>query len=207
MQGEADRSVGLGRYYRIVWARAWRATVAFLKAQIITSLAVTVQAAVVTGTVSTDIGEQFNPRVAVYAALLAAVAIAFVVLACNVVITPWRMHTEQADRLREFERRPDVGRLIRLREHGVQLLNHRVQSDQELKALEAKLRAWEEETAAELQRCATQSAVSAFRVLGSMAAWAFSDAFNQEHNHEKNMLDERLRRLDVILDRVERGAM
>lgn len=42
----------------------------------------------------------------------------------------------------------DVGQLVQLREHGVQLLNRRVQNDDELTALQAELRTWEGETLA-----------------------------------------------------------
>jgi hypothetical protein len=39
------------------------------------------------------------------------------------VMAPWRLHEQQAARIRELDRRPDVGRLAELRERGVQLLN------------------------------------------------------------------------------------
>jgi hypothetical protein len=52
--------------------------------------------------VSADIGEAFNVRVAVYAAIWAAVAVALFVLALNlVVLTPWRLHEAQAARIRQ----------------------------------------------------------------------------------------------------------
>jgi hypothetical protein len=40
--------VGVGSYYRIVWARAWRDTAAFLRAQILFNLLVTLIVAAVT---------------------------------------------------------------------------------------------------------------------------------------------------------------
>jgi hypothetical protein len=105
----------------------------------------------VTGWVSRDIGEAFNARVAVYAAIVASVAVVLLAFAWNLVASPWRLHEEQAARLRALERRPDVGRLVELREQGVQLLNRAVRSDQELAALQAALRAWEAETTAEIK--------------------------------------------------------
>lgn len=45
--------------------------------------------------------------------------------------------------------------------------------------------------------------MSAFRTLGSLMGVSFSGAFNKEHNHEKLMLDERLKRLMLIISRVE----
>jgi hypothetical protein len=110
--------VGRGSYYRMVWAHAWRDTVTFLKAQILVSLLVAVLTALVTGVVSAGIGEQFNVKVAVYAAVVAAAAIALVALVWNLVTVPWRLHEELAARLQAFERRPDVGRLVQLREEG-----------------------------------------------------------------------------------------
>ena len=63
-------------------------------------------------------------RVAIYAAVAAAGLVAFGGLWWNVMAAPWRLYKEQAARLREFEQRPDVTRLIELRERGVvDLLN------------------------------------------------------------------------------------
>jgi hypothetical protein len=90
--------VGLGSYYRTVWARASRDTVAFLKSQILVGLVVAVVTALVTGRVSADVGEAFNVRVAVYAAVVAAAAIALVALVWNLVTVPWRLHEEQTMR-------------------------------------------------------------------------------------------------------------
>ena len=105
---------------------------AVLVAGELVGLAITVFTAVVTGVVSADIGEAFNARVAVYAAIWAAVAVALFVLALNlVVLTPWPLDEAQAARIREFERRPDVGLLIGLRERGVHLLNRDVDSEVE----------------------------------------------------------------------------
>jgi hypothetical protein len=39
------------------------------------------------------------------------------------VMAPWRLHEQQAARIREFERRPDVGRLAERRKRGVQVLS------------------------------------------------------------------------------------
>jgi hypothetical protein len=120
--------------------------------------------------------------------------------------SPWKLYEEQAARLRAFERRPEVGRLVELRERGVQLLNRRVQSEGELSVLQATLRAWEAETTAELEKCATRSDVSAFRVLGSLTGVSFSGVFNEAHNHAKMMLNVRLTRLLAIISRIEGGA-
>jgi hypothetical protein len=124
-------------------------------------------------------------KVAAYAAILAALIVAAAAFAWNVTAVPWRMHQELLMRLQAFERRRDVGRLVQLRERGVQLLGRRVpiverahhdMSDQELSAYLAAdnrellvyqmtRRLWEEETAAELEKCATRSEVSSFRVI------------------------------------------
>jgi hypothetical protein len=118
------------------------------------------------------------------------------------VMAPWRLHEQQAARIREFERRPDVGRLAELRERGVvQLLN----SDDEYVWLELDRRKWENETIAELKKCAARSDVSWFEVLGEFHAKAFHGA-SAEINHEKSMLAERLERLPVIIRRIESGA-
>jgi hypothetical protein len=228
--------VGLGSYYQKVWARAWRDTVAFLKAHVLVGLAITVFTPVVTGVVSADVGEAFNARVAVYAAIWVAVVVALFVLALNlVVLTPWRLHAELAARLRAFERRPDVDHLVQLHERGVQLLNRSVQikerayhdlSDQELSAYLAadnqelltykwKLRQWKEETAAELEKCATRSELLLFRALGSeVPSFDFLGLITVKEfpgvtavlNHDKAILSERLEKLLAVIRRIETGA-
>jgi hypothetical protein len=76
----------LGRraYYGTVWARASRTTVAFLKSQILVGLAIAVVTAIVTGAVSADVGEAFNVQVAIYAAVVASLAVALFAFAWNV---------------------------------------------------------------------------------------------------------------------------
>jgi hypothetical protein len=227
-----DPGVSPGTYYRSVFARAWRDTVAFLKAHVLVGLAITVFTAVVTGMVSANFGETFNPRVAIYAAVWASAVIAVIVLVWNMVTVPWRMHQELLARLQAFERRRDVGRLIQLRERGLQLLDRRVpiverahhdMSDQELSAYLAAdnqellvyqmtRHLWEEETAAELEKCATESEVSLFRVidnevssfkeLGLITARDFPGV-TVVLDHEKAMLTERLNRLLAIIRRIE----
>jgi hypothetical protein len=225
-------SVGLGSYYRIVWARACRYTVAFLKAQILVGLLLTLVTAAVTGWVSADIGEQFNTKVAFYAAVVAAAVVALFALAWNLVTVPWRLHEEQAARLRTLERRPDVGRLVELREEGIQLLHrdvpiverahhnlsdqdvsaHLAVDNQELLTYQMFRRMWEEATAAELEKCATKSELSSFRVIGSEVL-AFRELLGITArdfrgvtvvlDQEKAMLRERLERLHAIIRRVE----
>ena len=121
-------------------------------------------------------------------------------------MSPWRLYAEQAARLHAYERRADVGRLVELRERGVQLMNHAVASDRELATWRRTLRAWGRETMAELEKCATRSDVSAFRFLGSVTAGSFVGVYNEEHNHEKLMLSERLDRLLAIIHRIEPRA-
>jgi hypothetical protein len=116
-------------------------------------------------------------------------------------MAPWRLHEQQAVGIREFERRPDVGGLAELSERGVQLLN----SDDEYVWLELDPRKWENETIAELKKCAARSDVSWFEVLGEFRARAFHGA-SAEINHEKSMLAEWLERLIVIIRRIESGA-
>jgi hypothetical protein len=152
----------------------------------------------VTWYVSTGVGERFNPRIPVYAAIMATVAVALVAFIMTLAAAPWRLHEAQAARIREFERRPDVEPLIALRERGVQLLN----SDDQLVFLEMELRRWENETAAELEKCAAKSDVSWFRVLGQFDDRVFLGA-TVEVNREKAMLSERLDRLLVIIRRLE----
>jgi hypothetical protein len=227
--------VGIRSYYRTVCARAWRDTLAFLKAHVLVGLAVTLFTAVVTGVVSVDVGETFNARVAIYAAVWASAAITLIVLVWNVVAVPWRMHQELLTRLQAFGRRRDVGRLVQLRERGVQLLDRRVpiverahhdMSDQELSAhlaadnqellvYQMTRHLWEEETAAELEKCATTSEVSLFRVienevssfkeLGLITARDFPGV-TVVLAHEKAMLTERLNRLLAIIRRIESTA-
>jgi hypothetical protein len=205
----------LGRraYYGTVWARASRTTVAFLKSQILVGLAIAVVTAIVTGAVSADVGEAFNVQVAIYAAVVASLAVALFAFAWNVVASPWWLYKEQAAlveaqaaRIAELERRPDVGRLVELREHGIQLMNYPVRNDSDLASLQTWLRAWENDTTTALTTCATPSELSSFRVLGSMTASSFTGAFNEEHNHEKMMLNTRLARLLAIITRIEGGA-
>ncbi len=62
-----------------------------------------------------------------------------------------------------------------------QFLYRDVRNDEELAALQTELRAWEEETFAELEKCAaTKSDVSWVRTPGSFPAAVFSDVFNNE---------------------------
>jgi hypothetical protein len=199
-RGAIDRMNFLA-YHRAVWSRGWRDTVTFVKAHVLVGLAIAVITALATGWVSADLGEAFNTRVAVYAAVAAAAFVAYCVLWWNLMAAPWRLHEEPAARLRELDRRPDVGRLVELRERGVQLLNSR----DELIWLEMDLRGWEDETVAELRKCAARSDISWFSVLGEVKPKVFADA-TPEINHEKAMLAERLERLLAIIRRIESGA-
>ena len=74
-----------------------------------------------------------------------------------------------------------------------------------LRGYQAMLREWEDETVAELEKCATMSDISRFRVLGEFRARVFPDA-STDVNHEKAMLSERLERLVAIIRRIEGGA-
>src|SRR5262249_52238577 len=158
-----------------------------------------------TGVMSADIGEPFNARVAAYAAIVAGAVVALLAFVWNLIAVPWRLHDEQAARLRERERRPDVTRLGELREEGIQLLNRPVGSDAALRDLQAALLSWEKQTVTELQKWAARSDVSSFRVLGTLTDVSFPGSFNREHEHEKMMLSERLRRLLTIMQRIEGG--
>jgi hypothetical protein len=227
--------VGLGSYYQRVWQRAWRDTVAFSKAQIVFSLVGALIVAGVTYRISADMDEPFNVKVAAYAAILAAMVIAAGNLVWNLFTVPYRLHHELLARLQAFERRPDVGRLVQLREHGVELLHRRVEiverahhdlSDEELRAYLAadnqelltyqwKLRQWEEETTAELEKCATKSEVSLFRLSGSeLSSFKYLGLATAREfpgvtavlNREKAMLGERLERLLAVIRRIESGG-
>ena len=131
-------------YQGIVWTRAWRDTVAFLKAHVLVGLVIAVVTALVMGRVSADIGEAFNVRVAICAAVAAAVFVAFCVLGWNLMTAPWRLYEEQAARLRAFERRPDVTKLVQQRHHGVGLRNEPLkkpmQDEEQLSLWQARLR-------------------------------------------------------------------
>lgn len=190
--------VGWANYYGTVWSRAWRDTVTFLKAQILFNLLGALIVAGVTYRIGADIGEPFNVKVAAYAAILAAIVVTVGVFAWNLAAAPWRLREEMAARLLVFERRPDVGPLIALRERGVHLLN----SDDQWIFLEMDLRRWENETVAELEKCAARSDVSWFRVLGEFRTRVFP-GLSDDVNHEKAMLAERLERLHVIIRRIE----
>jgi len=226
--------VGLGSYYRMVWARAWRDTVAFLLRQgIPLGLVVVVLTAAVTWYESVGVGERFNPRIPVYAAVVVTVAVALAAFVWNLVASPWRLHEQQAARIREFERRPDVDRLVQLHERGVQLRNRHVQikerayqedlsdeglraylatDNQELLGYQWMLRQWEEETVAELEKCATRSEVSSFkvrtnevlsfRILGLIPASEFPGV-TAVLDQEKAMLSERMERLLAVIHRIE----
>jgi hypothetical protein len=102
-QRDAVDAMSFWAYHRVVWSRAWRGTVRFLKAHVLVGLVIAVVTAVVTGRVSADIGEAFNVRVAVYAAVAAAVFVTLCVFWKNLIATPWRLYDEQAARLRAFE--------------------------------------------------------------------------------------------------------
>jgi hypothetical protein len=225
-------SVGVGSYYRTVCMRAWRDTAAFLKAQILFNLIVALIVAVVTYWISADIGEPFNVKVAAYAAFLAALVVIAGAFLWNVIEAQWRMYQELLVRLQAFERRPDVGRLVELREEGIQLLHrdvpiverahndlsdqdvsaHLAVDNQELLTYQMFRRQWEEATAAELEKCATTSELSSFRVIGREVV-AFKELLGitaREFrgvtvvlDQEKTMLSERLERLHAIIRRVE----
>jgi hypothetical protein len=194
-------------YYRSICVRAWRDTVAFLKAHVLVGLVTAVATAVVIYWVSVDMGEPFNVRVAVYAAVVAAAMVGLLAFAGNLTAAPWRLHEEQAARLLAFERRPDVTRLVELRERGViDLLNRRPvpQSEEDLASLQSDVGAWEAETAVELEKSATKADASSFRVLGPFdAPWPGGLTV---YTHEMAMLTERLDRLTDIIRRIEGGA-
>jgi hypothetical protein len=199
--------VGLISYHCTVYARAARDTTAFLKAQVLVGLLIAVATAIVIGWASADVGETFNMRVAIYAAVVAAAAVGFLAFLWNLATAPWRMHEEQAARLREFERRPDVRRLVEFRERGVHLLNRPISlSEEQLADWLATLRAWEDETAAELEKCATKADVSEFRVLGIFTPRVFPGV-TTVHNAEMTMLAERLERLTATIHRIEGGVV
>jgi Co/Zn/Cd efflux system component len=192
--------------------RASADTVAFLRAQILVSLLVAVITAAVTGVVSADVGERFNTRVAVYAAVVAAALVALGAFVRNVVVAPWRLHEDQAGRLRAFERRPDVAQLVQLRERGIELRNEPLkrplQDEEQLGAWRVRLQAWEDETAAELEKCASKIEASTFRVLDTYPPRVFHGVTN-EQNAEMAVLTERLDRLTAIISvwrRSERPA-
>jgi hypothetical protein len=224
--------VGLGLYYRTICTRAWRDTAAFLKAQILFNLLVALIVAGVTYWISADIGEPFNGKVAAYAAFLAALVVTAGAFLWNVIDAQWRMYQELLVRLQAFERRPDVGRLVELREEGIQLLHrdvpivelahhdlsdqdvsaHLAVDNQELLTYQIYRRQWEEATAAELEKCATTSELSSFRVIGSEVS-AFKELLGITArdfrgvtivlDQEKAMLRERLERLHAIIRRLE----
>jgi len=228
-------SVNRGSYYRMVWSRAWRDTVTFLKAQILFNLLGALIVAGVTYRISADIGEPFNVQVAVYAAVVAAMVVALGAFAWNVIAVPWRMHQELLVHVQAFERRRDVGRLVQLREQGVQLLHRRVPiverahhdmsdpelsaylaaDNQELLVYQMMRHLWEEETAAELEKCATRNEVSLFRVIGNEVS-SFKElglitarefpGVTVVLDQEKTMLGERLERLLAIIRRIEGGT-
>jgi hypothetical protein len=226
-------AMSLGAYNRAIWSRAWRDTVTFLKAHVVVGLVIAVITAAVTGWVSADIGESFNVRVAIFAAVVTAFAVAYFASVWNSILAPWRIYEEQAARIRKFEQHHDVTLLIQLREHGVQLLNRDVQRgpqgsvvydsdelnaqeesahqadwarvEEDVRNYKASLRQWEDETVAEeLQKCATRSDVSWFSVLGQFADRVFVGE-TEEVNREKTMLAERLDRLMAIIRRIEVG--
>jgi hypothetical protein len=104
----------LGTYYRNVWARAGRDTVAFLKAQVVMNLVLGLAIAGVTYHESAGIGEPFNPRLAVYALIVGSILVVALALLLNILaLSPWHLYAEQASRLREFESRLDAGRAHR----------------------------------------------------------------------------------------------
>jgi hypothetical protein len=189
-------------YYTSVCARAWRDTAAFLKSQVVVNVVLGLAIAGVTYHESAGIGEAFNPLLAVYALIAGSALVVLMVFLLNLLLlSPWRLYAEQVARLRVHERRPDVGRLVELRERGVQLLN----SSDELVWLEMDLRDWEAQTLAELRKCATRSDISWFNVLGEVQPRVFAGA-TPEINREKAMLADRLERLLEIIRRIESGA-
>jgi hypothetical protein len=218
-------------YYRTVLARAWCDTLTFWKAQILFNLVGGLIVAFVTYSTSVGIGGPFNGKVAAYATTLAALVIGANAFAWNVTAVPWRMHRELLVSLQAFER-PDVGRLVQLHEQGVELLHRRVEiverahhdmsdqdvsdhlavDNQELLTYQMFRRMWEEATAAELEKCATKSELSSFKVIGSEVL-AFRELLGITArdfrgvtvvlDQEKAMLRERLERLHAIIRRVE----
>jgi hypothetical protein len=109
-------------YYGAVWSRAWRDTVTFVKAHVLGGLVIAVVTAIVTGLASADIGEAFNVRVAIYAAVAAAGIVAFWILGWNLMAAPWRLYEvlnqekamlrERLERLHAIIRRVEGHRLI-----------------------------------------------------------------------------------------------
>jgi hypothetical protein len=193
--------VGLGSYYRILLARAWRDTLVFSRNQIIVSLIGTL---LVAGGLY-----RWNADPSVTSGAIATVLAAFVIvvvtLLWNIIVVPWRLHEEQAARLREFERRPDVEPLIACRERGIQLLNQPVKDEHDLTFFRMDVRRWEAETEAELTKCGTKADQSEFRVLGLVPPRVFPGVIT-EHNAELAMLAERLERLRVVIRRIEGSA-
>lgn len=205
--------MGLRSYYGAVWARAWRDTAMFVKTEVVIGLAVGVVAAIVTGRESAELGEAFNERLAIYALVVGSAVTVIFFLVCHLAAAPWRLYREQAAltetqaaRIAEIERRPDVRPLVALRERGVHLLNRPVsQSEDQLADWSATLRAWEDDTAAELEKCATKTDVSEFRVLGTFAPRVFPGVITV-HKAEMTRLAERLERLSATIRRIEGGV-
>ena len=218
----------MAAYYWTVLERAGLATGAFLKTHVLASLAVSIITAIVTGWAGAGVGERFNVGLTLFAAVAAPLLVTLVVLVYNFVAEPARMHQELLVRLQASERRPDVDRLVHLLEDGLQLLRQQVpiverayHTDEELRAVLAadnqellvfqmKLRWWEDETAAELEKCAAKSEVSSFKTserevlknLGLITVREFP-GFTAAIDQEKAMLRERLERLRAVIRRVE----
>ena len=84
--------------------------------------------------------------------------------------------------------------------------------NQELLTYQWKLRQWEEETTGELEKCATKSEVSLFRLIGSeVSSFKYLGLVTAREfpgvtavlDQEKAMLSERMEKLLAIIHRIE----
>jgi hypothetical protein len=90
-----------------------------------------------------------------------------------------------------------------LRSKGVVLRNRSVTSDAELMAFVDDLAAWEDEVLAAMQGAATRTDISWFRDLHEWKVQHGVSAYNDDHALMKATLDEKLRRMLVIAEKLE----
>lgn len=113
--------------------------------------------------------------------------------------------TDELKKRIDRERRRRVRLLTAMRRAGTRLLNAPVASEADVERFKADLESWDKETLGRLGKAkAAVSDIAWFRDLTSFAVVGGGlGGYNPEHAHLRNVLDEKIRRLDKICRRIE----
>lgn len=113
--------------------------------------------------------------------------------------------TENLTRRRAAAASARMTNLRELRATGISLLNERLFSADDVPEWEARVDQWKGVVVAEVERQFGKTSAQMVEQLGGVSAGAFAGSVNDNHNHKKLMLAERVQRIGRLLGEAERG--